>query len=280
MLSLPEIASNIELRADGFWVAKTLSQVSFPAEGNRNCFAVEDSSFWFQHRNACILQMLKRFPPPGTFFDIGGGNGYVAKAIQDAGLDVILIEPGAEGARNAQQRGLRQIIWGTVEDAGLRAGTVTAIGLFDVLEHIEDDLAFLRSLHCLQPAGGRLYITVPAFQALWSDQDRIAGHFRRYTLENLTRKLEASGYAVEFATYFFAFLLLPIWFLRVIPYRLGLGRENESEESVRADHATRSSLAAKIVDKLLRRELARLTAGNAINKGASCLLAVRKIRDE
>ncbi len=71
----------------------------------------------------------------------------------------------------------------------------TAVCL-NVLEHLEDDLAALRSLHaCLQP-GGRLALVVPAHPALYGPMDRMAGHFRRYTRAALRRQLETAGFHV------------------------------------------------------------------------------------
>jgi hypothetical protein len=49
--------------------------------GDSDCFALEDSSFWFAHRNACLLAVLRQFPTIGPFFDVGGGNGFVAAAL-------------------------------------------------------------------------------------------------------------------------------------------------------------------------------------------------------
>ena len=107
MLDLCEIASAIRLDPEGFWNSSKISAVSYEEEHNDICFGVEEKSFWFTHRNRCILSAVRLLPPPGAFFDVGGGNGYVAKAIQDAGFEVVLVEPGLPGVRNARRRGLR-----------------------------------------------------------------------------------------------------------------------------------------------------------------------------
>lgn len=276
MAVLSEIAASIQLRPDGLWTTPSLSAVSYPDSGNQNCFAVEDQSFWFQHRNNCILEMLRQLPPPGTFFDIGGGNGYVTQAIQQTGLDVVLIEPGFEGARNARRRGVSQVICGTAESAGFFPGTLPAIGLFDVLEHIQSDCAFLSALHVLQPGGGRMYLTVPAFQALWSHEDKIADHWRRYTLRSISEVLKQAGYTVEFASYLFGFLTLPVLGVRVLPYRLGFGRDFETAETVRADHEVKQTLGRKLLEGLMRRELRKLVSGRDLLFGTSCLLVARR----
>src|SRR5712692_4618252 len=139
--NLSEIARNIELGQDGLWASRTVSDVSYPDGGNEFCFAVEESSFWFRHRNNCILEVVKSFPPPGAFFDVGGGNGYVARAIQNAGLETVLIEPGLSGAQNAHRRGVLNVVRATLEDAGFLPEVFPAVGLFDVVEHIQEDRA-------------------------------------------------------------------------------------------------------------------------------------------
>lgn len=274
--SLNDIATAIELHEEGFWASKKLSNISFPADGNRYCFAVEDSSFWFEHRNNCLLDVLSLFPPNGCLFDIGGGNGFVANAIQASGRDVVLIEPGLDGVRNAHRRGIKQIIWGTVEEASLRQGSMPAIGLFDVLEHIEEDVGFLKKLYKLQPSPARIYLTVPALQPFWSHEDRLAGHWRRYSLKHISGILGAAGYKVEFASYFFGFLILPIFLFRVIPYHFGVGRKAETEEGVRADHQPNQTATQKVLRWLMSRERARIARDAKIRFGSSCLVVAQK----
>src|SRR5205807_25061 len=78
------------------------------------------------------------------------------------------------------------------------------LGLFDVLEHLEDDCAVLKALRSLLSPAGSLLITVPASRALWSYFDVSAHHCRRYDVAELREKLTASGYEVEFITPYMA----------------------------------------------------------------------------
>jgi SAM-dependent methyltransferase len=268
---LRELAANIELRQDGIWTSKTVSGVSYPEDGNEACFAVEESSFWFRHRNNCIRAVVKAFPPGGLFLDVGGGNGYVARCLQDAGVDVALVEPGPTGARNARKRGVQHVIQAALDDVMFQPRSVSAVGLFDVVEHIEDDLGFLQGVRRLLRPEGRVYITVPAYQWLWSDEDIIAGHWRRYSLGGICRVLQQAGYKVDFATYFFAFLPLPILFARVAPYRFGLSRK-VLERSVERDHSPGNPLTRRVLDVLTRRELSRISRLRSYKIGASCLV--------
>ena len=274
-LDLTALATGITPDPDGYWTAAA-SPVSYPEGGNDECFAIEESSFWFRHRNRAILTLLQTFPfPSGPLLDVGGGNGVVTKAMQDAGFSAVLLEPGRGGVRNALARGVANVICGDVAGVGLRPRSFGAIGLFDVLEHLENDVAFLRALTPALRAGGRVYASVPAFQALWSNEDDEAGHFRRYRRPTLRAAMEAAGLRVDFLTYIFWPLPLPILLFRALPSRFG--RRNEpSADRHRGEHEVESVLARKGLDAMLSPELALIRARRAIPFGAS-LLAVATV---
>ena len=273
---LRTIAPDLKLTENGWWASPTLSAVSYPHDGNSLCFAVEDSSFWFQHRNRCILEVMKRFPPPGTLFDIGGGNGCVARAIQGSGYDVVLVEPGLTGVQNSVKRGITRVVRASLDDVVTRPETIPAVGLFDVVEHVQDDSAFLSKINRYLTPKGRVYITVPAYQWLWSKEDINGGHSRRYTLQTLTRLLSNTGYIIDFSTYLFGFLPLPVFLCRALPHRLGFAPKQGSQEKVRSDHDPTNGLVARVLDKLTRRELSRIAKHDSLRWGGSCLVVARK----
>ena len=262
---------------DGIWylAGGDRSRVSYPEEGNANCLALEEDSFWFEHRNACIIEVLRLFPPPGAILDVGGGNGYVTSALQRAGLAAALLEPGEQGARNAFRRGIRSVICASLQDAGFAPGSLPGIGLFDVLEHIADDADFLSTVHHLLAPAGRLYITVPAYPLLWSADDDYAGHYRRYTLAGLSQALRAAGLSVNFNSYFFGVLPLPIFLLRSLPTRLGLRKQN-AWDSYRQEHSSRPGLLGRLLAWILSLELACLRRKAPLPCGGSCLVVAQK----
>lgn len=274
-----DIASySTALRQDerGIWFAASRGPVSYPAQGHATCFAVEDSSFWFGHRNRCILAAVRRFPPPGPIFDIGGGNGFVARALFEAGWDVVLVEPAAEGAMNACARGLPQVVCASLDDAGLAAGTLPAAGLFDVVEHIEDDLALLRRLAGLLQPGGLVYATVPAHAALWSDEDVAAGHFRRYASAEFAGRLGEAGFEVLFSTLMFRPLPLPILLMRTLPHRLGLKRRAAGVAAAARDHGAEGGAVVGLLNRVLAPEVKKIEQGVRSRVGASILLVARR----
>jgi len=267
------IAPELHLDARGLWIpAVPGAAVSYPDDGNAVCAELEASSFWFAHRNACLLAVLDRLPPGGALFDIGAGNGFAARALVEGGQEVVVVEPGVTGALNAQARGLRHVVCATFAEARFKDGALPAAGLFDVLEHIEDAAAFLTDLVRALVVGGRLYLTVPAHAWLWSQHDAVAGHFRRYTFRSLCAALASAGLAIEYATPFFAPLVLPVLFLRAIPHRLG-HRPSPSVESYRSAHA---GPLTRVLERALLWERARIAAGGTLPFGASLLAVARK----
>jgi SAM-dependent methyltransferase len=273
MADLPSIARNLRWDAAGFWDCPAPEGgLSYPEDGNRACFAVEDDSFWFRHRNACILAAMQTLAPRPPLFDIGGGNGFVAKALQDAGIDVVLIEPGPDGVRNALSRGVRHVVRGALEAADFLPDSISSAGMFDVLEHIEDDLGVLKRVYFHLQPGGRLYLTVPALQGLWSSEDEHAGHYRRYAAGELRALLEAAGFTVEFSTPIFGFLVLPVLLFRTLPSRLGLSGGGAQ----RSQHGVTMPAAKRVLDWLASRELRRICEFRRVRAGSSYLIVAKK----
>ena len=275
MQDVSALASGLMRGDDGIWRSHATTAIDYPDEANAFCFAVEDGSFWFQHRNAVIVDAVRRFPPAGFIADIGAGNGYVARGLNAAGFETLVIEPGAAGIRNAQRRGLTPLVCATLQDAAFRPSSLPAAAMFDVLEHIRDDLGVLRTLHEALVPSGRLYLTVPSFRWLWSGEDEIAGHHRRYTIATLEARLNETGFVQEFATYFFAPLPLPILIMRSIPSRLGF-RKTVQVDRMATELQPSDSVALKALSSVLAGERRLLQDGWRLPIGSSCLVVARK----
>ena len=277
-MDLAKISSALERGTDGVWRPSVASSqaISFPENGYAECFALEDSSFWFAHRNELLSIALRRFPIDGAFIDIGGGNGVVSKRLTADGLEAVLIEPGAEGAHNARKRGLPNVICATLDDAKLGEASFGGAGLFDVIEHVEDDAALLHSTRRILRPGGVLAVTVPAYQWLWSAEDEMAGHFRRYDIAQLDAVLARAGFETQYASYFFAALTPPIFVLRSLRHRFA-PRSNADVERAAATHHTPSALSRHTMNVLLGPELRAVRAGRSIPFGSSILAIARAV---
>jgi SAM-dependent methyltransferase len=83
----------------------------------------------------------------------------------------------------------------------------------NVLEHIEDDKGALKNIRKILNKNGKLILLVPAKRKAYTKLDRELGHFRRYEKEELSEKLERSGYKVD-KIYYFNIVGLISWYIR------------------------------------------------------------------
>jgi 2-polyprenyl-3-methyl-5-hydroxy-6-metoxy-1,4-benzoquinol methylase len=262
---------------DGIWFPPEKAKISYPDSGNINCLQIEENSFWFRHRSRCISLLVKRFSKDVIFWDIGGGNGFVAKGLQNEGIEVVLVEPGEKGANTALKRGVRHVICSTLEQASLKPNSLLAAGMFDVIEHIEDDVAFLKMVHSSMPSRGHVYITVPAYQALWSHNDEYAGHFRRYTLNSLKKNLQAAGFEPVYKTYIFSVLIIPILIFRTVAQKLFKSKaENVGKIEKDQQEHTDSGLLTQLMKPFWNLEFWLIKQKMSIPFGGSCLIVAKK----
>ena len=213
------------------------------------------------------MAAVRRYPPAdGPIFDVGAGNGFVAAALQRAGFPTIAIEPNRTGATNAIGRGVEQVVCGSLPSSAFREHTAGAIGLFDVIEHVEDDRGFLSSLRPYLREHGRLYVTTPAYRWLWSENDTRSGHFRRYTRAALDEVLREAGYRLDYATYIFWALPLPILLFRTIRAREGAPRTRS-----RSHHQAGSATRRRVIEACFAFETRCIAGGVSVPFGGSCL---------
>ena len=202
---------------DGFeaWapeLAKSGSGKFFDPEKFKELAALENANFWFQARNELILWALQRyFGNPSCYAEIGCGTGYVLRAVEEVLPDAAIVgtELFIEGLKYASQRckraklvqlDARQIPWRNQFDV---------VGIYDVLEHIEDDESVLHQIYESLAYGGGVLITVPQHRWLWSPVDEASCHVRRYSARELENKVRATGFEILRSSSFVS-LLLPM----------------------------------------------------------------------
>jgi len=266
------ISENLVFK-DGIWYSKERSSVSYPDEGNALCFQLEENSFWFHHRNNCIISVVNRFANKKILFDIGGGNGFTSLALENSNVETVLVEPGIAGIINAKKRNLNNLICSTLQDACIKKESIPNIGIFDVLEHIENDLDFLTELEQVLSNTGKLFITVPAFKFLWSADDALAGHFRRYTLKKLKNKLSKANFEIEYSTYIFSILPFPIFLFRTLPSLFR--KKNKITLEIEQKRHNAGKLK-NILNKIWGKEISFIQKNKKIPFGSSCLVVAKK----
>lgn len=200
-------------RVESHWSA-------FDAEGIKRLVAAEDRHFWFRARNDIIAALagasVLRLPDGFRVLEVGCGSGNVLRVLSCLAKSrgtVEGLEVSAQAASTARARTGLKVTNGYLSDLD-HDEFFDLIAAFDVLEHIADEAAVLAQIRARLRACGRLILTVPAHQTLWSPFDVASGHERRYTLKTLSRVLTGSGFEVEYLTYFMSLLFPPLWVRR------------------------------------------------------------------
>lgn len=193
-----------------------MSVTSFPKEAFKILYEIEDKHFWFVGRNKVIKEVIKKFIEDRgglRFLEVGCGNGMVLSMLEKLGFLLTGLDVNREGLKFARKRTNATLINKDVSKYNPKE-KFDAIGLFDVLEHIEDDKSFLEKCGRLLKTKATIFITVPASMELWSRMDEFSGHKRRYSKKNLNILLQKAGYRVEFINYFNSILFIPLLLFR------------------------------------------------------------------
>ena len=188
----------------------------YPHEAFEILYQLEDTNFWFVHRNNIIQFLFEKHlgTASNTVLEIGCGTGYVLAGLHKKIPNYTLqgSEIHLEGIKFAQTR------LPNIELVQLDATTMpfenefNAVGAFDVLEHIEEDVSVIKEVHRSLKSGGFFIISVPQHQWMWSINDDIAYHKRRYSRKELKNKLINEGFEIVYISSF-VFILFPFMYI-------------------------------------------------------------------
>jgi SAM-dependent methyltransferase len=173
----------------------------------------ETHHWWFMGRRYIIQSIIKslKLPSEANILEVGCGTGGNLFMLSKFGfVDAIEMDSGAIKFAKKSAGGLATITQGKCPNdlKGINK-KYDLICLFDVLEHIEEDLDTLKRLKELLTDSGEIVITVPAYQWLWSIHDEKLHHKRRYTRKQLDN-LSVSAGLIPIRTTHFNTLLFPL----------------------------------------------------------------------
>lgn len=184
-------------------------------------FTIQNNSnnyFWHQARRTLIDDLFrlvfKNHDDKRLILEIGCGTGYQIPVLKKWGrVEGLDINP--EAVNIATRNGL-DVKVRDIEKDDIGGNSFDVIGLFDVLEHIEHDRETIKKIHSSLKNTGWLFLTVPAYNFMFSDHDRAMDHFRRYNKKKLISLLQESGFQVITSGYWNSLLFPGILLMRLI----------------------------------------------------------------
>jgi SAM-dependent methyltransferase len=171
---------------------------------NRQFVELERSHFWFIGRRRIFVHLLRQQLDGRSgmrILDVGCGAGGMLEPLSQFG-QVSGVDMSEELVEFCHQRGFERVEVASAYGLPVPAGSIDVITLFDTIEHVADDVRALRECRRALSPGGLLFISTPAYQFLYANNDRVACHERRYTSRQLRRKLFAAGLGPVKITYF------------------------------------------------------------------------------
>jgi SAM-dependent methyltransferase len=239
---------------------------------------IEDRHFWFCARNDLIFGLARRISsslkPCNLVLEIGCGTGNVLRALEAAcpNCSLVGLELWFEGLKHARSRSGASLVQADIRNSPF-GKQFDMVGMFDVLEHISEDEETLRLVHNSLRPGGKLLLTVPAHQSLWSYFDEAAHHCRRYSADGIRKKLEDAGFEVEFLTQFMACIFPIVWSYRKLG---GLHSNTNSANKLANKEFRLVPVVNRILAVLLRLEAKWICRGHSLPVGTSIVVVARK----
>jgi ubiquinone/menaquinone biosynthesis C-methylase UbiE len=239
---------------------------------------IEDRHFWFRARKRVVGSVVRnltgRLAPGYHVLELGCGNGGMLRLLKDCspGGTVVGMDLFAQGLRNARTRCDCALVQGDASRPPF-GEQFQVVGMFDVLEHIEQDVAALRDVRRMLAPGGAIVITVPAHMSLWSYFDVAAHHARRYCTQELATKLDAAGFKVEYVTQFMGAIYPLVWLGRRVKAMLGGSRNaiKQTQQELRITPGLNT-----LLDHALAGEETLIRNRRTLTRGTSILALARR----
>lgn len=200
-------------------------------------FQVEQSHWWYVGRrkiiSSFVADICSQLNDRARILDVGCGTGANLLLLSQYG-DAEGVDISEDALSFCRERGLNKVRLGAAEQLPYEDGSFDLLTAFDVVEHLDDDLAGLKEMRRVIRPGGRLLLFVPTFMFLWGLQDDVSNHRRRYRLPELRRVLEEAGFEMERTTYANITFFLPILLVRKFMRLTGIKTETENTINVSA----------------------------------------------
>jgi SAM-dependent methyltransferase len=172
----------------------------------------DERHWWYRARRKIISELIRRkitLPKNAKLLEIGCGTGHNLAMLGTFGtVDALEVDDIAR--EMAEQRLGHEVLSAPLPElAGIPDELYDMVAALDVVEHIPDDKAALEGIARVLKPGGKLLITVPAHQWMWSAHDVVNHHQRRYSKSSLAKLVQQSPLKLETIGYFNS-LLFPV----------------------------------------------------------------------
>jgi SAM-dependent methyltransferase len=230
------------------------------AEYRRN-YELERTYWWFVGVRAIVDRLLADAGLEGSLgrvLDVGCGTGAILEELRERSTEAFGVDIAPEALRFCAKRGLGGLALANALAVPFPTGhfdVVTAIG---IVEHLDDDEAFLAEMHRLVRPGGTLVLLTSSFPWLWSMHDVANRHRRRYYLRGFREQMRRAGFEpVRFSH--MNFLLFPALAPALLLHRRIFGLKSDRPQRILPRPPRIINAALTAILRLEARLIARVT---------------------
>lgn len=195
--------------------------------------------WWFRGKRNIVLDFAyqnHRFNKNDKILDIGCGMGLMLNELQKYG-DVYGMDMEQQAVTYCKNTYFKEP--SSDADAHIKIGSLPydvpfEKNFFDTifaLDVIEDDAAAIGTIYDLLKPHGRFIATVPAHMSLWSYNDELNHHFRRYERKDLMAVVQKAGFHIQKCSYYNSLLYPAVWFIRKIKNMLHIQSSDIKEKA-------------------------------------------------
>lgn len=167
--------------------------------------SLSDDHWWVVAR----CDLIKRFMTGMKCLDVGCGVG----RFFDSFSDIYGIDISDDALRHAKEKECSGLVKADAQVLPFKSDTFDVVLCLDVVEHVDDDQALIQEIKRVLTSHGAIILTAPAFDFLWSDDDDLVGHKRRYSWEQFNALFTGQFQFIR-VNYRYCLFFLPFLFFR------------------------------------------------------------------
>lgn len=194
---------------------------------------LEQDHWWFRGRRSVYMGLLNTHlnnKIQGKVLDLGCGLGGFLPSLKSLGFDVYGAEMDFDSVLYCIKRGFPQCAQTDSSALPFADDSFDLVTMFDAIEHIEDDHQTMAEVARVLKPGGKVIISVPAYQFLYTNNDRVAQHFRRYNRKSTRMLFEKACLDVERNTHanvlLFPIILVVVMMTKIVEFVFDANKES------------------------------------------------------
>lgn len=135
---------------------------------------------------------------------------------------------------------------------------------------------FLKTIYEYTENNGLVFITVPAYNFLWLNEDIDAGQYKRYTIKTISDCLIKAGFRIEYKSNLFSILPTPIFLFKSLPSLLGLNKKSDDFNKQKKENNSKNGIIQKLINYFLNKKISKIKSDKSTAFGSSCFILAKK----